>query len=299
MFGVISASWGVLPWMAGLGSDAFRLMCHCLISSRTLGEALALAQAFNRLTYPQTGYRMEFERGAASACLTYQVRGSDVEALYDPDVWSGRENYDAILLSSGLRVWYTLCGWLTGREMVLDGVRIAAPCASRRIGDTLEKLFHCPVHYEAADNALFFPQSLLDYKIVQTPESLARFLDNALYHLILTDSTPSSTSAAVKSLLGQDFKNGLPSFEDMADSLHMSASSLRRRLLKENTSYQQLKDQCRREAAIAYLRREDLKIGKVGELLGFAEPSSFVRSFRSWTGMTPKAFRQGVPPLGV
>ena len=38
-----------VPWGAGVGSEAFALMCHCLISARTLGEALALAERFGRL----------------------------------------------------------------------------------------------------------------------------------------------------------------------------------------------------------------------------------------------------------
>jgi len=31
--------------------------------------------------------------------------------------------------------------------------------------------------------------------------------------------------------------------------------------------------------------------------LGFTEPSSFVRSFRHWTGHTPKAYRQNILKL--
>jgi len=33
------------------------------------------------------------------------------------------------------------------------------------------------------------------------------------------------------------------------------------------------------------------KINDVSELIGFADTSSFVRSFRSWTGVTPKVYR--------
>ena len=61
--------------------------------------------------------------------------------------------------------------------------------------------------------------------------------------------------------------------------------------MDENTSYQQLKDECREAAAIEHLHRNELKIHEIGERLGFSETSSFVRSFRNWTGMTPKAYR--------
>ena len=35
-----------------------------------------------------------------------------------------------------------------------------------------------------------------------------------------------------------------------------------------------------------------IKINDLSYLLGYTEPSSFVRSFRNWTGMTPKMYRE-------
>ena len=91
----------------------------------------------------------------------------------------------------------------------------------------------------------------------------------------------------------------MPSFEEMASNLHMSESSLRRRLLKEGTSYQAIKDQVRCEIAIENLSREEMRINDLAELLGFTEPSSFVRSFRGWMGITPKAYRDKVLQSGA
>ena len=78
----------------------------------------------------------------------------------------------------------------------------------------------------------------------------------------------------------------------MADCMHMSPSTLRRQLHKENTSYQQIKDECRRRVAVELLCVSGLKTADVGDQLGFTDTSSFVRSFRNWTGMTPKAFKE-------
>ena len=72
----------------------------------------------------------------------------------------------------------------------------------------------------------------------------------------------------------------------------MSAPTLRRRLKAENVTFQELKDQCRCEAAIAYLSRPDLSINAVATLMGFTDPSAFHRSFKKWTGMPPGEYRQ-------
>ena len=91
----------------------------------------------------------------------------------------------------------------------------------------------------------------------------------------------------------------MPSFEQVADRLHMSTSTLRRRLMEENTTYQQLKDECREAAAIEYLVQRQLKIHEIATLLGFSEAASFVRSFRNWTGMSPKEYRDAALELAI
>ena len=80
--------------------------------------------------------------------------------------------------------------------------------------------------------------------------------------------------------------------------LYMSESSLRRRLQAEETSYQAIKDEVRCQVAIDKLLREDARVADLAELLGFTEPSSFVRSFKSWTGYTPKAYKDRMQALG-
>ena len=90
----------------------------------------------------------------------------------------------------------------------------------------------------------------------------------------------------------------MPSFTEVARTLHMSESSLRRRLQKEDTSYQALKDEVRCEVAIDKLLNEQAKIADLADYLGFTEPSSFVRSFKSWTGQTPNSYRERIQALG-
>ena len=77
----------------------------------------------------------------------------------------------------------------------------------------------------------------------------------------------------------------------------MSESSLRRRLQQEDTSYQAIKDEVRCEVAIDKILNENAKVADVAELLGFTEASSFVRSFKSWTGQTPRAYREKMVAL--
>lgn len=48
----------------------------------------------------------------------------------------------------------------------------------------------------------------------------------------------------------------------------------------------------RKELAQHYLSRSSISPGEISYLLGFQESSSFIRSFRGWTGITPGEYRR-------
>lgn len=280
-----------LPWGAGIGTDMFRFMCYSIISCKTLREALYRAERFERMMYPQTGHRIALTEHENCAQLHYLINSDAANRTFAPEEWDRTPFIDTVAKASGLRIWYVFMGWLIGRNIELDKVTLSAPPISDVYNDSLRGVFQVDTEFDSAHTALFFPAEQLNFHIVHSPESLDEFLENAVYTLIVQDSHPASTGAAIKSLLVKTRNGAPPSFEAMAEILHLSPSSLRRRLQKEGTSYQELKDRYRCDLAMRYLRDAQFKIHEIGEMLGFLEPSSFIRSFRGWTGMTPKQFR--------
>jgi AraC-like DNA-binding protein len=97
--------------------------------------------------------------------------------------------------------------------------------------------------------------------------------------------------AQMRRVVGPDLSREFPSVVEMAQYMHMSVRTLRRRLKDEGTTYQEFKDQTRREAAQQLLSRPELKINAIAAMLGFDEPSAFHRSFKKWTGNTPGEYR--------
>lgn len=290
-----------LPWGAGLGSESFELMCHCMIGGRTLRDALQLAQRMNALLYPLHGYRMRLleQPERDSAVLSYEIDIQEAKAVaLIPGDWDRAGSGLAAARASGLIVWHGLCSWLIGQPLTAVELRIAAPYVNQEYHDSLARTVNGPVHFNAAENTCRFDRHLLDHRVVHTPESLAGFLNDAVYHLMTMDRVPASTSAAIKSLVNIDLPNGMPSFAEVAAMLFMSESSLRRRLQSEETSYQAIKDEVRCQVAIDKLLHEDARVADLAELLGFTEPSSFVRSFKSWTGYTPKTYKDRARALG-
>jgi AraC-like DNA-binding protein len=71
-----------------------------------------------------------------------------------------------------------------------------------------------------------------------------------------------------------------------------SVRTLQRRLAEEGTTYSELLEEVRYDAAVARLKDSRSTITEVGRQLGYRDPAIFTRAFRRWTGTTPSEFRK-------
>lgn len=83
-----------------------------------------------------------------------------------------------------------------------------------------------------------------------------------------------------------------PRLQDIAQELNLTTQTLHRHLQHEGTGYQRLLDDLRRDFAIDLLSKQHQSISEVAEQLGFAEPRSFSRAFKQWTGQSPSSARK-------
>lgn len=96
----------------------------------------------------------------------------------------------------------------------------------------------------------------------------------------------------VRACLIEILASGQTSMDDVASRLAISSRTLQRRLQAEATSFQQVLDELREELARHYLATSNYPSGQIAFLLGYEEPNSFFRAFRTWTGDTPEHIRQ-------
>lgn len=85
--------------------------------------------------------------------------------------------------------------------------------------------------------------------------------------------------------------HGYPRPHELADRLHLSLRTLRRRLAAEGTGYHALRDAARARDALILLSQADLEIQHIAQQLGYDDPANFTRAFRRRTGLTPSAWR--------
>lgn len=257
---------------------AFRMMCYCIISCNNLGQAIGRASEFYRTFFD--------ERSQLYANFTeqYALVGYRTSKREDRPQVAAADAY-------GLSMWHRFFGWLCGRPLELRRVDFAGEPPKRQ--EKYETLFGCPLYFNQPNDLLYFDSECLTWPVVHTEHSLREFLRTAPYQLLMMESTPdgNNLSTQVKAMIGHDFSQGFPGFETISRALNMSAPTLRRRLKREGTTFQQLKDEARCEAAMLCLDRPELSINEVALQMGFTDPSAFHRSFKKWTAQTPGQFR--------
>lgn len=83
-----------------------------------------------------------------------------------------------------------------------------------------------------------------------------------------------------------------PTREQVAKVLNISISSLQRRLKQEDTTFQDILLDVRKELAHKYLIERDLPPACVVFLLGYKSSSQFFTAFKKWFLVTPKKYKE-------
>jgi AraC-like DNA-binding protein len=182
--------------------------------------------------------------------------------------------------------------WLVGRRIPILRARFSYPepahSAEYRVMYCTDLAFGMPL------TAITFAAGYLDLPVVQNERSVKEFLRTAPENILVKYKNGSSLSARIRRRLRQQLPGEVPDFETLAAELNMTSATLRRRLHEEGASYQEIKDQLRRDLAISYLSHSDRSVMDIAVELGFSERSAFHRAFRKWTGASPGEFRRGL-----
>jgi AraC-like DNA-binding protein len=119
-------------------------------------------------------------------------------------------------------------------------------------------------------------------------EVLRRHADQAVASLPKVESFVER----VRGLVLEDLPQNKASAKQIADRLHMSVRTLSRRLEEDGTSFRDLLNDVRKHLALRYASSTDLDLTEIAFLLGFSSSAVFHRSFKRWTGVTPRDYRQ-------
>jgi AraC-like DNA-binding protein len=151
------------------------------------------------------------------------------------------------------------------------------------------------VKFDAPAHGLLVPPPVLQASLEGANTRLRELLDPHLENSDRQVSSGSSLLDRVSALVAEALSEGDSSMDAIAAKLHMSRSTLRRRLGIEGTTHRRILRRVREAIALQYLQRGDLTLGEVAYLVGYRDSTSFHRAFKQWTGGTPAEHRTRRP----
>ena len=252
------------------------LMGYGLISASTVREAIALGERFLPLRLPMVS-------------MTLSVDGPTgvIEVAVTAPVGTVRQLLIDLFLVGLSRMAPTLTDRRSGPEDMELWFEGAEPDYYVRFKDRLPVM-----RFDMGVNQARFPASDLDLPLETANHITASMVEEQCRLELEQLGLGSDLVAQVRAAL-RDPRDGFPDLETVAERLHMSSRTFKRKLQEHGTGFRELVETVRRAEAIRLLNTTGLSLAQIAVRLGYADASSFSRAFHKWTSTTPSAFRLG------
>jgi AraC-like DNA-binding protein len=255
------------------------MLCHAIITCRTLHDVIVRLSRFSAVLAPRTGH------------LTLAIAGHEAQ-LTMATVRRVRNCCAYLSDLTGLASHHRLLGWLIGEDIPLLGAALRyPPLLGRR---TVGYLLHHRVQHRAAENAIRFPARHLHRPVVRSHHELEEMLDRFPFDIAEPQSKTMPLSGRIDHLFGSMLASGEPlsTADALARQFSISVATLKRRLADEGTSLSQIKTVARLNHASQLLADPRTSIADVARRTQFSDAGAFRRAFRDWTGTAPSRWRE-------
>ena len=249
--------------------DPYLIPGYTLVAAPSLAEFMRHHLALQRITFHTDFFALREERERS------------ILMIVCPDGYAPTRQaleYTALLLARYMRQYF---GIVPLRVTFTHAVP-ADPREHTRV-------FGCPLEFASAEDAFLFRREEFEKTRSAYSEETFGRLSKAAEGALAEVPAPAlreQVRAMLRRLIGRRDLD----VDVVSRSLHLSPRTLQRRLEAEGTHFRRLLDAVRYEIAVERVRA-GVTVREASKAAGFAEPASFCRAFRRWTGRTPQEFR--------
>ncbi|HSX50117.1 MAG TPA: AraC family transcriptional regulator [Cellvibrio sp.] len=254
-------------------STTFNALGFAWLASSSLKEALYRLQRYSKLV--NNGLVTQFYRSENVYIFKFDTH--DDHALIHPcarDAW--------------LTAIIKMIRLLVGEEFKPEEILLSGDNYER--SGAMENYIGCPLIYQQPINHIVLAAAICEQQLLTADPELALLSEQLL--MTRLQQVDNTITSQVRRIIHQELPNGELSEQVVADRLHMSSRSLQRKLNDEQTSYQLLLTDERKNLALSYIRSSQLSLNEIGYLLGFNNQANFTRAFKSWFSQSPTDYRQ-------
>ena len=243
----------------------------------TVGDAIRAASRFHfihspaiELTCTETDWR-----GTAATEIKHE--------LLLPRLPPARQAYDL-----GLGVVHRILSMATNNNYPLLGVRLPhTPLASPA---RYKQFFGVPVEFEQPYASLIVDRHFSEQPVAGADSNIQAFIEH--YLEMSFPASGQTVAARVRGAIVKALEVSRAELESVSQMLAVHARKLQRDLAEEGTTFEQVRDAVRRDAAARYLTTTRMPLSQVSAALGFSEQSVLTRACKMWFGMTPLKYRR-------
>lgn len=254
-------------------NDAYSIPLTAALQAPTFGDALRTVARYKRLCCPEV--------------IDIEVSGGEARVRCH---WLYAREEVPPLLVDGLFASFTALGKRgSGGQVAPIRVELARRTRNAQL---LRAHFGCPIVFGAiADRLVFAERALAVPFVTSSAEAFAQIVPRLEAALVARRRTRTLVDD-VRLAIARTISAGMrPSIDEVARRLRISPRTLQRRLGEADTTFQIQLDDVRRVSARRLLAQTELGPPDIAFLLGFTEPNSFARAFRSWERTTPLRWR--------
>jgi AraC-like DNA-binding protein len=152
------------------------------------------------------------------------------------------------------------------------------------------RVFQCDLVFGSDFNGFVCPTASLDASNPAADSIMARHARRYL-DMLVPDPADGSLTERARRCIYLLLPAGRATLEQVGGNLGLSSRTLQRSLEKEGRTFAILLNEVRRELALRYLASSTHSVTAIGQMIGYATPSSFTRWFAAEFGMAPAAWR--------
>jgi len=253
----------------------FGALGYAMLASTSLRMTLERLIRFHRVLSEVSFGRLNEDPQAGTLVFTFTNRDGD-------HYITAREDASLAWLMSTLKMNFQ--DELTAASVHF--VHSRPECAER-----YSELFKSPISFNSPVTSLALSLEDADRILPSGNDELAAFHDQIMTHYLIT-LDQKDLLAKVRRLVVEHLPSGDAKIGKIASELGYSARTFQRLLKQKGTTFITLLNEVRMRLAVQYVRDKSKNLTEIAFLLGFAELSTFSRSFKRWTGKSLQQYRQ-------